>query len=179
MRWKGIHSLRMKLILSFMSILIIFSAVAMYNLGQVNQIKRHMTMQNNAMDKKVLALELVHHLNNVSGAATTMIGTQNLELIGQYNSFFDPFKDSVATMGQKATTSEQRQWARQLDELSKHFTGTVAEAVKLLQDESADPLVVIEKMDEMKDATLKDTAEIAKLADNYYSSYTREKRSKP
>lgn len=166
--------MRMKLILGFTGILIIFSAVALYNLGQVNQIKRQIAVQNSAMDKKVLALELVQHLNNVSSAATTMIGTQNLELIGQYNSFFDPFKDSVVLMGQKAATPEQRQWAKQLEELSKHFTGTVAEAVKMLQDESADPLVVIEKMDELKDAAKKDSDEIAKLADNFHSSYTRE-----
>ena len=48
-------SMRAKLIASFSGVLLIFLAVALFNLHQVTQIKQHMTDQNDKVDLKVMA----------------------------------------------------------------------------------------------------------------------------
>lgn len=169
---RAVGTFKAKLIASFICIVIIFTAVALFNLDQVANIKDQIAKQNTEMDKKVNALELKNEVQILFTLTTGLTTTQNLDLEEEYRDNTDSFHANVAKLTASATTGEQRKLATKLNTVSMEFTDTFDKAVILLKDENADPMTVIEEMDSALERTKAHREYIFQILDEFYTSFT-------
>lgn len=88
-------TMRSKLIVSFSGVLLIFLAVAYFNLHQVSQIKQHMNDQNDKVELKVMALELKEMVQDMNIIASGLEISKKPEYIFKYNAKRQPFNDYI------------------------------------------------------------------------------------
>lgn len=164
-------SMRSKLIASFSGVLLIFLAVALFNLHQVTEIKQHMTDQNDKVDLKVLALELKNMVQEMNIIASGLEISKKPEFIEKYNSKRKPYNDFVQKIGDTASTPDQQKWRSQLIQASVDYINNFDTAAKMVQDTSIKPtdlqinlLYLYSESQELKD-------HIFGLVDKFYVTY--------
>ncbi|CAN7659351.1 methyl-accepting chemotaxis protein [Paenibacillus sp. LjRoot153] len=164
-------SMRAKLIASFSGVLLIFLAVALFNLNQVTQIKHHMNDQNDKVDLKVMALELKNLVQEMNIIASGLEISKKPEFIEKYNSKRKPYNDFIQKIGDTASTPDQQKWRSQLIQASVDYINNFDTAAKMVQDTSIKPtdlqinlLYLYSESQELKD-------NIFGLVDKFYITY--------
>ncbi|NOU86933.1 HAMP domain-containing protein [Paenibacillus sp. LMG 31460] len=164
-------TMRLKLIASFSGVLLIFLAVALFNLNQVNQIKKHMTDQNDKVELKVLALELKNMVQEMNIIASGLEISKKPEYIAKYNAKRKPYNDFIQKIGDTASTADQKKWRSQLIQLSVDYINNFDSAAKMVQDPNLKPtdlqinlLYLYNESQELKD-------KIFELVDKFYVTY--------
>lgn len=134
-RIKG-FTFKVKMLISFSLILVIFIAVSIFNNGQMKQVSQQIAFQNTEINKQKLALELKLLVNKLDSLRNEVIITKNLELVDAFNQerviFYDYVKMIVAT----ASTSEQRKMSAKLTNTSTEYTATFDRVVEIIKNKS-------------------------------------------
>jgi methyl-accepting chemotaxis protein len=164
-------TMRLKLIASFSGVLLIFLSVALFNLNQVNQIKNHMTDQNDKVELKVLALELKNMVQEMNIIASGLEISKKPEYIEKYNAKRKPYNDFIQKIGDTASTTDQKKWRSQLIQLSVDYINNFDSAAKMVQDPNLKPtdlqinlLYLYNESQDLKD-------KIFDLVDKFYVTY--------
>ncbi|SDN19477.1 methyl-accepting chemotaxis protein [Paenibacillus sp. yr247] len=164
-------TMRFKLIASFSGVLLIFLAIAFFNLHQINQIKQHMNNQNDKVELKVLALELKELVQEMNIIASGLEISKKPEFIQKYNSKRQPYNDFIQKIGNTASTPDQQKWRGQLIQASVDYINNFDTAAKMVQDPSLKPsdlqINLLYLYNESQD--LKDN--IFGLVDKFYVTY--------
>ncbi|MDR6879065.1 methyl-accepting chemotaxis protein [Bacillus sp. 3255] len=126
-------TMRTKLIVSFSGVLLIFLAVAFFNLYQVSQIKQSLTDQNDKVELKVLALELKEMVQEMNIIASGLEISKKPIYIVKYNALRNPFNDRIKRIGDTAVTDEQRKWRSQLIQASVDYINNFDSAAAMIQ----------------------------------------------
>lgn len=126
-------TMRSKLIVSFSGVLLIFLAVAYFNLHQVSQIKQHMNDQNDKVELKVMALELKEMVQDMNIIASGLEISKKPEYIFKYNAKRQPFNDYIKKIGDTAATPDQQKWRSQLIQASVDYINNFDSAAKMIQ----------------------------------------------
>jgi methyl-accepting chemotaxis protein len=167
-------TMRFKLIASFTGVLLIFLAVALFNLNQVNQLKKSMNNQNDKVDLKVMALELKEMVQELNIIASGMEISKKPEYITKYNSKRQAFNDMVKRIGDTATTDDLKKWRSQMVIASVDYINNFDSAAKMVQDPAMKPLDLDTNLLYLytESQTLKDT--LFTLVDKFYVTYAEE-----
>ncbi|MEW9698389.1 methyl-accepting chemotaxis protein [Paenibacillus sp. SI8] len=165
-------TMRFKLIASFSGVLLIFLAVAFFNLHQVNQIKQHMNDQNEKVQLKVMALELKEKVQELNIIASGLEISKKPEYILRYNKEKEPFKAMIKQIGDTASTTEQQQWRSQLILASVDYISNFDSAAQMVQGNGTNPkdleinlLYLYNESQDLKD-------KIFELVDKFYVTYS-------
>jgi methyl-accepting chemotaxis protein len=126
-------TMRSKLIVSFSGVLLIFLAVAYFNLHQVSQIKQHMNDQNDKVELKVMALELKEMVQDMNIIASGLEISKKPEYIFKYNAKRQPFNDYIKKIGDTAATPDQQKWRSQLIQASVDYINNFDSAAQMIQ----------------------------------------------
>ncbi|NOV00927.1 HAMP domain-containing protein [Paenibacillus sp. LMG 31457] len=126
-------TMRSKLIVSFSGVLLIFLAVAFFNLHQVNQIKQHLKDQNDKVALKVMALEFKEMVQDMNIIASGLEISKKPEYIFKYNAKRQPFNDYVKKIGDTAATPDQQKWRSQLIQASVDYINNFDSAAQMIQ----------------------------------------------
>lgn len=132
-------TMRTKLIVSFSGVLLIFLAVAFFNLHQVNQIKQSMNDQNDKVELKVVALELKEMVQEMNIIASEMVISQTPVNIVRYNAMRKPFNDNIKKITDTAVTDDQKKWRSQLIQASVDYISNFDSAATMIQDNRTNP----------------------------------------
>ncbi|MFD0698688.1 methyl-accepting chemotaxis protein [Paenibacillus sp. GCM10027628] len=172
-KMKIIMTMRFKLMASFSGVLLIFLAVAFFNLYQVNQIKQHMNDQNDKVKLKVMALELKEKVQELNIIASGLEISKKPEYILRYNKEKEPFKEMIKNIGDTASSPEQLQWRSQLILASVDYISNFESAAQMVQGNGTSPkdleLNLLYLYNESQD--LKD--KIFGLVDKFYVTYAQ------
>jgi methyl-accepting chemotaxis protein len=173
-RFTFTFTMRLKLIASFAGVLLIFLAVAFFNLHQVNQIKKSMEIQNDKVDLKVMALELKEMVQELNIIASGMEISKKPEYIDKYNSKRQAFNDMVKRIGDTATTDDLKKWRSQMIIASVDYINNFDSAAKMVQDPNMKPLDLDSNLLYLytESQTLKDT--LFTLVDKFYVTYAED-----
>ncbi|NQX68273.1 methyl-accepting chemotaxis protein [Paenibacillus alba] len=164
-------TMRSRLMASFGGVLLIFLAVAFFNLHQVSQIKQHMNDQNDKVELKVLALELKEMVQEMNIIASGLEISKKPEFILKYNSKRQPYNDFIKKIGDTATTPDQIKWRSQLIQISVDYINNFDSAAQMIQGNGTSPkdleinlLYLYNESQELKD-------KIFELVDKFYVTY--------
>ncbi|GGI44587.1 hypothetical protein GCM10008018_07850 [Paenibacillus marchantiophytorum] len=164
-------TMRSRLIASFGGVLLIFLAVAFFNLHQVSQIKQNMNDQNDKVELKVLALELKEMVQEMNIIASGLEISKKPEFILKYNSKRQPFNDFIKKIGDTASTPDQIKWRSQLIQASVDYINNFDSAAQMIQGNGTNPkdleinlLYLYNESQELKD-------KIFELVDKFYVTY--------
>lgn len=78
-------SLKLKLMLGFAGMLVLFLGMALYNLQQVNDIRIQLSQQNDKVELKLMALELKEMVQELNIIASGLEISKKADYIPKYN----------------------------------------------------------------------------------------------
>ncbi|MBP1989426.1 methyl-accepting chemotaxis protein [Paenibacillus eucommiae] len=162
---------RVKLIASFAGVLLVFLAVALFNLNQVAQIKLSMYNQNDKVGLKVMALELKEMVQELNIIASGLEISKNAEYIEKYNSKRPIYNEMVKRIGETATTPELKKTRSLMIQASVDYIDNFDNAARLVQDTSMKPSDLESNLFHLytESQALKET--IFGLVDKFYVTY--------
>lgn len=114
-------SLRTKVIISFTLIITIITAVAMYNLYRVEQIKEQFSIQNNNVEKQLLTMELKQKAQILDVLTMGLAISKDTSLEEEYKKEKSLFLELVKKVTDNSSTWEQRKWKAFLTTTSGEF----------------------------------------------------------
>ncbi|MCR8630928.1 methyl-accepting chemotaxis protein [Paenibacillus radicis (ex Xue et al. 2023)] len=167
-------TLRMKLLLGFSGMLILFLAVALYNLQQVHDIKEHLNQQNDKVELKLMALELKEMVQELNIIASGLEISKKIEYIPKYNEKRKIYDGMIKRIGETATTPEQAKWRSKLISLTGDYTNTFDVAAKLIQENNLPPKDLDTNMEYLYNESQKLMGDIFINVDQFYVAYSHD-----
>jgi methyl-accepting chemotaxis protein len=170
---KLFKTMKARLVMGFTCIVLISSIVAWYNLTSVSNIKQEMTYQNAQMDKKIATLELKQRLEDTVPVASAIMVDHNpdkADLLVEKKAAFEKNLENVAN---EAKTSEEKVFAAQVQKGADVYFTNIDKALETINDSSIDPLVLLEKTDQMYVDLQIQKQNIVVLIDQSYLTYTQ------
>ncbi|MNO27605.1 Methyl-accepting chemotaxis protein McpC [compost metagenome] len=141
-------SMKWKLILSFSAVVLFFLGVALYQNYKINQVVISMETQKMEMEKRITVSTITQLLQEMNGVETSLAGSSDLE-------FTQPFKDKQTKLMEelgKVNFEADSPASMELEQLRNQlggYTGYFDGLVNTLKDEQLDPMVVLERIDEL------------------------------
>ncbi|MDB5056448.1 MAG: methyl-accepting chemotaxis sensory transducer [Bacilli bacterium] len=167
-------SLKGKLILSFVGMLLLFLSAAYFNLHQVNGIKSQMDNQNSKVDLKLMALDLKVLTQELKDISSGLMISHDLSYVAQYNEKKVEFQKKMKEMQDSSTTPEQNQWRSLLILSTVDFLDTFDRAVNLMTDKSYSALDIQKNTESLYTQSQQQRDAIFKLVDNFYVVYSKD-----
>ncbi|OXM84315.1 methyl-accepting chemotaxis protein [Paenibacillus rigui] len=167
-------SLKVKLLSGFSVMLILFLGVALYNLQQVNNIKAHLSEQNEKVELKLMALELKEMVQELNIIASGLEISKKVEYIPKYNEKRKVFDGMIKKIGDTATTPEQIKWRSQLISLTVDYTNTFDVAAKLVQENKLPQADLDRNMEYLYNESQKYMGDIFNNVDQFYIAYSKD-----
>ncbi len=167
-------SLKTKVIISFSLIIAIITIVALYNLYRVEQIKEQFSIQNNNVEKQLLAMKLKQKAQILDVLTMGLAISKDTSLEGEYKKEKSSFLELVKKVTDNSSTREQRKWKAFLTTTSGEFArnydfiSSIVNNKSLANDTSNQ---MIQQQYKMSQAHKK---YIFELTDNYYKVFTQE-----
>lgn len=126
--WKG------KLVLSFAVIVLVFVATAGFNLIQVRGIGQQITQQNEKVANQLMARDLLVLTQELKDISSGLMISRDLQYVDKYYAKRAEFESLLRTIGNTATTDEQRQWRSQLLMARTDLLDLFDRAVSIMQN---------------------------------------------
>ncbi|WP_199624472.1 methyl-accepting chemotaxis protein [Paenibacillus alkalitolerans] len=164
--------LSVKLAAGFALVLLIFSAVAIFNHFRMEQIQAKDTYERNLATRQQLSAELKMLVFELDSVATGYMVSNKSDLVDRYDALSAKLDLLVKQVGQTAADREQREWGARLTAVSKEFMGNFERVKAIADDPSLSP---IEKQESLARAYMlsqlhKQT--IFDLVQKFYDAYT-------
>ncbi|MEK5236296.1 methyl-accepting chemotaxis protein [Paenibacillus sp. FSL L8-0470] len=138
--------MKWKLILVFSAITFIFLGVALYQGHKINQVELSMERQKTEMEKRITVQTITQLLQELDGLEKSLAESSDVELAGSFKDKQQQLTDEIANMDfeQETPASAELQLLRTQ---AGEYAGLFGELVKTMEDESLDPLTVLEQID--------------------------------
>lgn len=139
-------SMKWKLILVFTAITFIFLGVALYQGHKINQVEFSMERQKTEMEKRITVQTITQLLQELGGLENSLAESSDVELAGPFQDKQQQLTDEIASMDfeQETPASAELQLLRTQ---AGEYAGLFGDLVKTMEDESLDPLTVLEQID--------------------------------
>ncbi|WP_282936900.1 methyl-accepting chemotaxis protein [Paenibacillus sp. RC67] len=167
-------SLKMKLVIGMTTMLALFLIAALYNLQQVDQMKVHLSQQNDKVELKLMALELKEMVQELNIIASGLEISKKADYIPKYNEKRKIFDEMIKKIGDTATTPEQAKWRSKLISLTVEYTNTFDVAAKLVQDNKLPSADLDKNMEYLYNESQKLMADIFVNVDQFYIAYSED-----
>ncbi|MBD0381329.1 methyl-accepting chemotaxis protein [Paenibacillus sedimenti] len=164
-------TMRTKLIVSFSLLFIIFTAVSVFNLMQVNQIKSQFSFQNQQADKQLLSLHLKLMANELDALKSAMMISKNTELVSPFKEKSEEFYKLVAQISETASNSDERKWGARLTNTAKEFTSAFDTAVSVVENKSLSMQDVTKQLETIHTSSQVHKEYIFELVDQFSQAY--------
>jgi methyl-accepting chemotaxis protein len=167
-------SLKGKLILSFVGMLLLFLSAAYFNLVQVNGIEAQMVTQNSKIDLKLMALDLKVLTQELKDISSGLMISRDLSYVKKYNEKKLEFQKKMKQMQDSSATPEQNLWRSKLILATVDFLDTFDRAVNLISDKSYSDLDIQKNTDSLYKQSQEQRDVIFGLVDNFYIAYSKD-----
>jgi methyl-accepting chemotaxis protein len=164
-------TMKAKLIVSFSLLFIIFTAVSIFNLTQVNQIKRQFSFQNIQSDKQLLSLNLKLKVNELDALKSAMIISKNTKLVSPFKQKSEEFYTLVAQISATASNSDERNWSARLTNTSKEYTVTFDTALSVVENKSLSTQDIAKQLEAIHTSSQVHKEYIFELVDKFSQAY--------
>lgn len=164
-------TMKAKLIVSFSLLFIIFTAVSIFNLTQVNQIKRQFSFQNIQSDKQLLSLNLKLKVNELDALKSAMIISKNTELVSPFKQKSEEFYKLVAQISATASNADERNWSARLTNTSKEYTVTFDTALSVVENKSLSTQDIAKQLETIHTSSQVHKEYIFELVDKFSQAY--------
>ncbi|WP_342439488.1 methyl-accepting chemotaxis protein [Paenibacillus sp. FSL L8-0436] len=139
-------SMKWKLILVFSAITFIFLGVALYQGHKINQVELSMERQKTEMEKRITVQTITQLLQELDGLEGSLAESSDVELAGPFKDKQQRLADEIARMDFEQETPAYTE-LQLLRTQAGEYAGLFGELVKTMEDESLDPLTVLEQID--------------------------------
>jgi methyl-accepting chemotaxis protein len=126
-------SLKAKLVLGISCILAIFSAFALFNYAQMENIRGQISLQNAKTDHQLTAMELKNKVQELDVISSGLIISKNEDWIERYRQEAENFRALTEKIIAAAHTAEQRKWSATLRTVSDEYVGNFDKAVEIIR----------------------------------------------
>ncbi|WP_240418871.1 methyl-accepting chemotaxis protein [Paenibacillus periandrae] len=167
-------SLKLKLMLGFAGMLVLFLGMALYNLQQVNDIKIQLSQQNDKVELKLMALELKEMVQELNIIASGLEISKKADYIPKYNEKRAIFDKMIKRVGDTATTPEQAKWRSKLISLTVDYTNTFDVAAKLVQENKLTADDLNKNMEYLYNESQTLMGDIFVNVDQFYVAYSKD-----
>lgn len=164
-------TMKAKLIVSFSLLFIIFTAVSIFNLTQVNQIKRQFSFQNIQSDKQLLSLNLKLKVNELDALKSAMIISKNTELVSPFRQKSEEFYTLVAQISATSSNADERNWSARLTNTSKEYTVTFDTALSVVENKSLSTQDIAKQLETIHTSSQVHKEYIFELVDKFSQAY--------
>ncbi|GAA4835237.1 hypothetical protein GCM10023310_10850 [Paenibacillus vulneris] len=167
-------TLKMKLMIGMTAMLVLFLIAALYNLRQMDQMKVHLSQQNDKVELKLMALELKEMVQELNIIASGLEISKKAEYIPKYNEKRQVFDGMIKRIGDTATTAEQAKWRSKLISLTVEYTNTFDVAAKLVQENKLPAADLDKNMEYLYNESQRLMADIFVNVDQFYVAYSQD-----
>jgi len=129
-------TMRLKLLLSFTGILIIFMAMIGFNMYQINQIKHNLSLQNDKMNLKLTVMELKNRVQELNIIGSGLEISKNQDYIAKFKETRKVYDELVKKIGDTAKTPEENKWRSQIITASTEYINNFDTASRMITDPS-------------------------------------------
>lgn len=142
-------SMRAKLILSFICLIMVFMGVGVYNLLNVRRIEAQIARQSEEASKELAALKLKQMVEDLSVFMSGFMLSKNPDMKEDYRKKADNLVAQIGIVGASASTSEERKWKAQLDMTIQEYARVFEQAEEVIHDKSLSPAGVNARMEQL------------------------------
>jgi methyl-accepting chemotaxis protein len=167
-------SMKVRLLAGFGIVLVIFVCAAAFNLHQMNHIKKQMAAQNGKVDLKLMALELKELVQEMNIIASGLEISKNPEYIDKYNEMRKQYNDMVKSIGDTASTDDQRRWRSQLISASNDYISNFDTAARLIKEGNMKQADLDNNMVYLYGESQKLRGVIFGIVDQFYNVYAQQ-----
>lgn len=147
MKGSRLHlSMKWKLILSFSAVTLIFLGVAVYQGYKINQVERSMERQKSEMEKRITVSTMTGLLQEMNSLESSLAESSDLEFAVAFREKQEKFAGELA----KVEFTQDMPAFQELQKLrngAEQYTAQFEELVQTMEDESLDPLTMLEQID--------------------------------
>lgn len=172
---KQIHlSLRLKLILSFTCLIMIFMSVGFYNYLQVDQIKTVSDQQTLEAGKELMGYKLKQEVEGLSLFLAGFLLSQDVSMKEEYTSRVTSLKKGIEEISSFASSADERKWKAQLDMTLTEYAGVFDQAEMFINDVSLSPLNVTKQMVRLYESSQLHKEFIFETIDKFINKFTND-----
>lgn len=132
-------SLSVKLTIGFAIVLLIFSAVAVFNYSQLSRLTEEHEVSRMYSERQQTALALKNLVQEMDSIASGYLLSGKTELIEQYHNDIPELERLTEAVGASAATRDQRNWRSRLAMVSQEFVASFEHSVEQLKDPGLTP----------------------------------------
>ncbi|MFC5449377.1 methyl-accepting chemotaxis protein [Paenibacillus aestuarii] len=167
-------TMRLKLLLSFAGILIIFMAMIGFNMYQINQIKHNLSLQNEKMDLKLTVMELKNRVQELNIIGSGLEISKNQAYIAKFKDTRKVYDELVKKIGDTAKTPEENKWRSQIITASTEYINNFDTASRMITDPSIKKADLDINMMYLYDESQKLMNTIFASVDQFYNEYSND-----
>lgn len=176
-RWVLKHgqlSLRSKLVLSFVCLIVIFMGVGFYNYVQLQQIKTVADEQAKEMNKELMGYQLKQEVESLSVFLAGFLLSKNLNMKEEYEERVQSLKAGINELSEFASSMDERKWKAQLDMTFTEYTEVFHQAEGYIEDSALTPLQITGHMERLYDASQLHKEFIFETIDKFIAKFTED-----
>jgi methyl-accepting chemotaxis protein len=129
----------LKLVLSFLCILMIFLASSLYIVHQLREVGQQMIYQNEAINHKVLALTIKQEVQELATIKYGVMISRSLDELDRYAELRKQAEANIEQLAEVASTAELRKKRSMLTTVFGEYAGTFDTVVEMVRDSGAQP----------------------------------------
>jgi methyl-accepting chemotaxis protein len=167
-------TLKLRLMIGFAAITVVFLSVAVINTQQVGRIKTSSETQRTKVGLQIQALELKGAAQDIKDIASGLMISRTTAFIDKYKEARPTFQEKVAKLGDTAVTEEQLKWRSQLIMASTDYLNMFDQAVTIITDPSLKDIDIQKNTEYLYQETQQQRDKIFTLVDQFYTDFTKQ-----
>ena len=156
--------MKWKLILSFSAISLFFLVSVLYQNVQLDNVGKSMTQQKLEMEKRLVTGKITQLLQELNGIENSLKLTSETDLAKSFKSLEETLQQELGQLSfepESKAETDLKDLVGKVEQYDQDFT----QMVDALNDESLDPLVVIEKMDELHTKAITENKDMLEITE--------------
>lgn len=167
-------SLKLRLILGFACITLLFLAVTVYTIRQMDGIKASGKQQELKAELQIQALDLKGTAQEVKDIASGLMISRSPTFIAKYQDIRPVFQDKITKLADTAVTDEQIKWRSQLIMASTDYLNMFDQAVNVITDSSLKEIEIKKNTEYLYQQTQEQRDKIFTLVNHFYDAFSKD-----
>jgi methyl-accepting chemotaxis protein len=166
-------SMKAKLMLGFSILIVIATAVAMFNFNKMNEIEAQMSHQNHEFQDQLLAKELKEKVQLLETLKMEILFTKDLGLAERYEEEAAQFDQYITQISESASTRDEREWRAKLKTVSSEYQNGFQQAFQIIQKGELQGEALDNRLKQIYDISAIYKNYIFEIVDNFNVSYAQ------
>ncbi|TMV48321.1 methyl-accepting chemotaxis protein [Paenibacillus mesophilus] len=163
-----------KLTLGFAVVSLVFAAAALINLVQVRGMNEQLSRQNEKVEMKLMALELKVLVQELKDISSGLMISRDEKYTDKFMEKRPAFQEMVRSVGETATTDNQRLWRSQMIMAQTEFLDLFDRAVSVIRNKSWTEVDIQKNTESLYKETQVQRDIIFDLVDKFYVDYSKD-----